>query len=950
MARRKVIALLTNGAGLGDDYQGELRRGVELACQEHDLDLWVYAGRSNWTVLASHRQVYDLMDSRRIDGIVFAAGCIASYAPLEEVLAEVRRRCPVPMSAVGQLCPEVPSIMVDNARGVTRLVDHLVRVHARRKIAYVAGPAGHDESEERLRGAREGLTRHGIPLPDEAVLHGDFSPLSGSCAVRTFISRHLEFDAVMAANDDMALGALDALRSAGLDCPAQVVVAGFDDVVSARVSDPPLTTVRQPTARAGALAVAHLLQQWNGRRPAQLVFLETEVVIRESCGCRATDAAWHQGRASSRQPDEPPLPAELTQALAACIDTEQERVQAATQLLRAVHAERAGHHGALLQVVASLVRGRPELHVPIFELQRVITSLRSWAFEQGAPAALDDAFHSARALVGAQAYRRVAEQYVRYEYLLEALRSAWEQLATCLSLPALKQALLSELPRIGIRDALVSVYPRDHFTSLLPLACLEDGVARELEERSYPAELLVPDGVFAPSRRRSLTVVPLTFKNEQLGVAVLDCPLRMGIYTFLREQIGSAIKAVHQHEEILNQERLHAQAQEEKRATAERLRSLSVIAGGVAHDLNNVLGPLLALPETIQADLERGGSASVPVEVLKDLDTIRHAARRAAHTIGDLVVLGRSQEMPKTKVDLNRLLLTERLTFADICQKNPHISWRLDTLPGRLVVSASRPHLVRAISNLVINAVDAIQGPGTITIRALERAVTERLPGVEPIDPGRYGVVEVEDTGSGIRENLLPRILEPFFSAKQEPGQIGSGLGLAIVHRIVGDAGGYVRVDSQVGRGSIFGLYFPLRDQSDRPSSHPPRAAAGGHERILVVDDELVQLRTARRILEHLGYTVETAQSPEEALRIFSQCRSPAFDLVVVDMVMPGTLNGIATIEQMRRARPGQKALIASGYAPEEMDTLAAQRGLSWLAKPYTLAGLASSIRAALEG
>ncbi|HET9933849.1 MAG TPA: ATP-binding protein, partial [Polyangiaceae bacterium] len=258
--------------------------------------------------------------------------------------------------------------------------------------------------------------------------------------------------------------------------------------------------------------------------------------------------------------------------------------------------------------------------------------------------------------------------------------------------------------------------------------------------------------------------------------------------------------------------------------------------------------------------------------------------------------------------------------------------------------------LVRAISNLVINAVDAIEGAGRIDIRVRGRVLQERREAADPIPPGDYAVIEVQDSGTGIPADRLQRIFEPFFSVKRGRGSPSTGLGLAIVRRIVQDCYGFVQVRSQVGLGTTFSLYFPKQPGAALPETKALHAVRGGNERILVVDDESLQLRVARRILGKLGYTVVTSNSGDAALELYSSTESAErFDLVIVDMMMPGTLNGIATIEQMRKLRPEQKALVATGFAPERMETLASERGLAWLAKPYTLSGLSEAVRNVLN-
>jgi CheY-like chemotaxis protein len=241
-------------------------------------------------------------------------------------------------------------------------------------------------------------------------------------------------------------------------------------------------------------------------------------------------------------------------------------------------------------------------------------------------------------------------------------------------------------------------------------------------------------------------------------------------------------------------------------------------------------------------------------------------------------------------------------------------------------------------------------GPGEVTARVLERHVAERLDGVEPVEAGHYVVIEVKDTGCGISEQDLPHILEPFFSSKSESPRGGTGLGLAIAHQVVRQSGGYVHVRSRVGVGTTLALYFPLVTDEVGVESEPPMPAVGGSERVLVVDDEQVQLRTAQRLLKQLGYQVWTASSGAAAIELFDRhLEQEPFELVILDVMMPGALNGLDTLRALRKRNERQKALLASGYAPEQLERNAAELSTRWLAKPYTREALASAVRSALE-
>lgn len=944
---RRLIALLTSNASLGDDYQGALRRGIERACAAHDIDLWVYAGRNNWTRWDSRHRLFGCLHESRVQGVIVAAGVIESYTSLAAVIETVRAASAAPTCAVAQIVPGLPSLLIDNAVAAGQAALHLIKDHERRRFAYIAGPREHQESDARLRGVREVLARHALTLADSHVAHSDFGSGGGKRAMSELLKRHPDLDAVLAANDHMALGAIEALLAAGKRVPDDIAVAGFDDAASARFGVIPLTTVRQPVGRLGACAVNAIVDAWAGREPAPVTTLDTELVVRESCGCPAAGLAL-SSRQGVTHSSPPGSEAALVRALGPVLDAQDQREAWAQVLLQAVTDERRGKLGAVHGAFADLGDEPTVLQATLHEVQRVITMLRAHALADGA-APIEEAFHAARVMIASLTYRRSGEQHLANERILEQLRESCERLATCLKLEDLRQALILELPRLGVHNAFIALVVAKNAERLKPFVCLKDGHSVSLPEQEYDARLITVEGAFSRDRRRSLSILPLTFESELLGVAAFELPLGTEAYALLREQIGSSIKVAELHEDRMTKEREHVQVQQAQRATAERLRSLGLIAGGVAHDLNNALGPLLALPDTIQRELSRA-RIEVPREVLDDLAAIHQSGLRAAHTIRDLFVLGQENQEPKRRLDLCRLLRSEADTFRRLCD-SPTIEVVVETPSEPLVVHASAPHLVRVLSNLILNAADAIPAAGTITVRARGRALKQAFDGVERVEPGDYAVIEVEDTGLGIPADHLPRILEPFFTARaRKNGGSGTGLGLAIVHRLVKDTHGYLDIKSKVGVGTTFSLYFPRQREAVTASSHPSAAVAGGSERILVIDDEPIQLRTAKRILMHLGYNVETAQSGEEGIELCSAAsQSPTFDLLIVDMVMPGGLNGLATVAQIRRRLPLQKALIASGYAPDPMSAAAQQRGLPWLAKPYTLNGLANVVRKTLD-
>jgi CheY-like chemotaxis protein/two-component sensor histidine kinase len=334
------------------------------------------------------------------------------------------------------------------------------------------------------------------------------------------------------------------------------------------------------------------------------------------------------------------------------------------------------------------------------------------------------------------------------------------------------------------------------------------------------------------------------------------------------------------------------------------------------------------------------------------MDNMGAAAQRASQTIKDLLTLSRQGKTHKEPLDLNQVverhLSSEGLRF--LLEGNPQISVKRDLDPNPLLVRASESQLTRAIENLIRNAVEAINGPGQVLVRTGLTRLSACFPGFETIEPGDYAVVIVADNGNGIAVADLDRVFEPFFSKKRVRDQSGSGLGLAIVHGVVKEHDGFVDVQSSLGSGTTFSLYFPLTESlpsvSERESLPPP-----GRARILIVDDEPMQLRTGRRVLRHLGYDVDTLESGRRALELFAKAsavgKSP-YDLVILDMILNEPEDGLQLLERIHTLFPTQRAVLASGHAPTERAELALSKGLTWLVKPYTMDTLAHTVRALL--
>lgn len=262
------------------------------------------------------------------------------------------------------------------------------------------------------------------------------------------------------------------------------------------------------------------------------------------------------------------------------------------------------------------------------------------------------------------------------------------------------------------------------------------------------------------------------------------------------------------------------------------------------------------------------------------------------------------------------------------------------------MINGSRPHLEKVLMNLVANGCEAMANGGKLTIETEERYLTELIGGHRQIDNGRYILLRVKDDGSGIEKNDLQRIFEPYFS-KKHLGNSGSGLGLSVVYGVVKDHGGYYDVFSEIGKGTEFIMYFPVSTVPIETSGTEKTTFAGGTESILIVDDSAEQREMANDMVACLGYNVHTVANGHEAIAFL---RAKPVDLLVLDMIMEPDFDGLATYREAIKIRPGQKAIIVSGFSAtsnvQELQKLGAG---SYVRKPYTLESIARAIRNELD-
>ncbi len=384
---------------------------------------------------------------------------------------------------------------------------------------------------------------------------------------------------------------------------------------------------------------------------------------------------------------------------------------------------------------------------------------------------------------------------------------------------------------------------------------------------------------------------------------------------------------------------------EDRVARSKKMELLGRLAGTVAHDLNNVLSGLVTYPDLLLMQVDRNSPLYQPLE------TIKESGERAAAIVEDLLTLARRGVTVREVVDLNTVVedhLNSRV-FKQLCAEHGglQIETRLSEEAQRIM--GSPVHLAQTVTNLVSNAAEAMPNGGKLSIVTHGQYVDRPISGYETIVEGEYAVLELTDTGTGIPDDDLKRIFEPFYTRKVM-GRSGTGLGLTVVWGTVNDHDGYIEVESEQGRGTTFRLYFPATTAPEERAAEEDLKVRpmGTGQLFLVVDDAEHQRLIASEMLTTLGFKVATASSGEEAVEYV---KTNEVEVILLDMAMGDGMDGLDTYREIVSLRPNQKAIIASGYAATGRVEEALRLGAGqYIKKPYSLQSMAQAIKQELYG
>ena len=370
---------------------------------------------------------------------------------------------------------------------------------------------------------------------------------------------------------------------------------------------------------------------------------------------------------------------------------------------------------------------------------------------------------------------------------------------------------------------------------------------------------------------------------------------------------------------------------------SQKFKSIGTLAGGIAHDFNNLLMSIQGWASLISMDLEPSHPHADHIKA------IEHSIRNASHLTKQLLGFARGGQYEARPIDVNELLLGSATLFGRT-KKEINIHTKLHRLP--LVVEADRRQIEQVFLNLYINAWQAMTDGGELYLETKTLSLDDDYRKLHQVNPGRYAKVSITDTGIGMDDSIRQQIFDPFFTTKQKSRS--TGLGLASAYGIIKNHGGFITVNSKVGRGTTFDIYLPITKKKAEREAPIGNGLIKGEETILLVEDEEMVVNVGQAMLEKLGYRVVVARDGKQAVDAVKE-NADQIDLVILDLIMP-VMSGDKAFDLIRDIQPAMPVILSSGYSLSGQAKAVMQRGCNdFIQKPFNISKLSQTVRKILS-
>lgn len=887
-------------------------------------------------------QVYDLVDRQQLHGLIIWTSSLAAFIGPEGIGEFCRGYAPLPVVGIGIPLPGVPSVILRSYQGMRQAIEHLVRVHGKRQIAFIRGPERHRDAQERLRAYQDVVADFGLDANP-----GLISPpcrwveQDATEAMRLLVEeRQVVFDSVVAVNDQIAYGAMTYLQQIGVRLPEDIAIIGFDNNPLGRICSPPLTTVPNRMRERGRQAVRMLSAMLRGEQLPDEIYLETSVKVRQSCGCQ--DPYLVQAGAPPTAVVLPPeinTPAELRthiiNQLRHAITPDEKSPIWHEQFFDAFQASLDQETDTpFLTTLRQLLRSSAAARLELREWQAILSELRRWIIplEQDQPERKERAerlIHQGRVLTGEFTTRSKAHQDLQRSRELGRLHRLRQAISASETLDGLMDTLAKNLPTIGVAYGCLALYldaAHPQGGARVALAFDAQGRQPHLEGQVFApsSRLIPPDWLDAPDLL-NLMVHPLHFGPEQLGFLIVDANAFEGAsHQVLREQISGAIKSVlliEQNVKLYHQARHSQELAEEANQLKSRFLSM------VSHELLTPMVLLVGLSEMMLHE-GIGNRPPLPDAYRQDLTRIHASAQQLGSLVRDVLDLARSQlgqlTLAKKPIHIAEEVLRPIELVCEQMARSKGLAWQL-AIPADLPqVMGDAARLQQVVLNLVSNAV---------------KFTTQGFVSIQVCTDGEMVTLAVSDSGLSVPLAEQEAIFDEFRQSERTVarGYGGLGIGLAICRQLIELHGGVIGMSSTGDEGSGSTFYFSL------PALSPGEVELLAHpsQAVLIFTEQAQRSQPLRQHLEQQGYQVavwDTTQTPGWLAEL--QKNPPG--ALVLDF--QAVALGWEVIEQIRR-HPLTANIPVIFYSLLQGQGGGSVLALDYLAKPVAAAKLAEALQ-----
>lgn len=795
--KRDTIGFLTTNIHTGASRG--LWLGILETAVSQNINLICYAGghiNASDPSAAMRNIIYDQVDTHQIDGLIIWTSALEGARMPNNSASFYTKYNHLPIVDLASFAGFEPMVTIDGTEGMRALMLHLIEKHGYQKIAFIRGPEGHQYEQERYGAFLEILAEKNIPF-DEKLISPSLGWDKGAEALSVLLNERgltvgQDFQAIVAASDLLAIGAIRLLTERGIRMPDDVAVVGFNDIEEGRLVRPPLTSVSLPFYEQGSRAVATLGAMLQHEDVPQVITLNSRLVIRQSCGC----PSWSELLAmanltavstptASRTNAQRRIEGELSQIIAdpqmvalwvtAFLDAFEEDIYHGKNGRFRTTLDRMLHQSSLnSDEISAWQNSISILRAELFPVLNANQRVKATAL-----------FGQAHVVIGDAVQRVKIAQQLAAQRQSAALRDIGQALSTTFHIAKLAAVLADRLPELGIRSAYVALYEnvaRPLDGARLMMAYTDDQrFALGENGRLLPPNQLIPPDLL-PQRRHTLLAEPLYFQNEHLGVVVFEVgPHDGNLYDVLRSHISSAVKGA-----LLFQDAHQARRHAEK---ADQIKTR--LLANVSHELRTPLNIIIN-------HVQKLGSTHVPTDWQDDLSHIEQNAAHQLRLINDLLDISRAEI---NALDLYPVMLDPLALMGDVFASmakdaKATVAWQLQ-LPEKLPFLEADPVRLRQILlNLLSNSA-RFTTAGQITL------------GAEVIDARLH--IWVADTGAGIPPAIVTHIYKPFVTQETAVSPpTGIGLGLSIAKHLVSLHHGEITVESREGKGTTFHIYLPL--------------------------------------------------------------------------------------------------------------------------------------------